>query len=112
MPIAFIHTLNIKYANFHFQVGKGILMVPYLREHVARYHGWMDDPVILQQTSSERLSFEEELENQVCLIKQFFIKKRDIFTHQLYNVFNISSLRLFLGFVARRFTEYAHVYMQ
>lgn len=41
-------------------VGKKVVLVPYRREHVPRYHEWMKDPVIQEQTASEPLSLEEE----------------------------------------------------
>ncbi|KAK4127553.1 hypothetical protein N657DRAFT_678144 [Parathielavia appendiculata] len=40
------------------------LLVPYERRHVLTYHAWMEDPAIQEATASERLSLEEEYENQ------------------------------------------------
>ncbi|KAK3308130.1 GNAT domain-containing protein [Chaetomium strumarium] len=40
------------------------LLVPYDAHHVLTYHGWMEDPVIQAATASERLTLEEEYENQ------------------------------------------------
>ncbi|KAL2263599.1 hypothetical protein VTK26DRAFT_6066 [Humicola hyalothermophila] len=40
------------------------LLVPYERRHVPTYHGWMEDPAIQEATASERLTLEEEYENQ------------------------------------------------
>ena len=45
--------------------GKTCLLVPYLRCHVLLYHEWMGSPELLELTASERLSLEEEYENQV-----------------------------------------------
>lgn len=45
--------------------GKRLLLVPYLEEHVPRYHRWMCDPELLDATCSEPLSLEEEYSNQV-----------------------------------------------
>ncbi|CAN8095171.1 unnamed protein product [Discula destructiva] len=41
-----------------------VLLVPYDRRHVSRYHEWMKDPVIQEATASEPLSLAEEYENQ------------------------------------------------
>ncbi|KAK6954739.1 hypothetical protein Daesc_004708 [Daldinia eschscholtzii] len=41
-----------------------ILLVPYDAHHVEQYHKWMEDPSIREATASERLSLEEEYENQ------------------------------------------------
>ncbi|KAK0720060.1 GNAT domain-containing protein [Lasiosphaeris hirsuta] len=40
------------------------LLVPYDHRHVLRYHAWMEDPSIQAATASERLTLEEEYENQ------------------------------------------------
>jgi RimJ/RimL family protein N-acetyltransferase len=44
--------------------GSRVLLVPYMRQHVATYHTWMSDPEILRLTASEPLSLDEELLNQ------------------------------------------------
>ncbi|KAI1643129.1 GNAT domain-containing protein [Daldinia loculata] len=41
-----------------------VLLVPYDAHHVQQYHRWMEDPSIREATASERLSLEEEYENQ------------------------------------------------
>ncbi|KAI1798773.1 GNAT domain-containing protein [Daldinia bambusicola] len=41
-----------------------VLLVPYDAHHVEKYHKWMEDPSIREATASERLSLEEEYENQ------------------------------------------------
>ncbi|KAI8959097.1 GNAT domain-containing protein [Daldinia sp. FL1419] len=41
-----------------------VLLVPYDAHHVKQYHRWMEDPSIREATASERLSLEEEYENQ------------------------------------------------
>ena len=41
-----------------------VLLVPYRREHVERYHDFMKDPYLLEMTGSEPLTFEEEIEMQ------------------------------------------------
>ncbi|AEO63355.1 uncharacterized protein THITE_2062722, partial [Thermothielavioides terrestris NRRL 8126] len=40
------------------------LLVPYDRHHVLTYHAWMEDPAIQEATASERLTLDEEYENQ------------------------------------------------
>ncbi|KAK4044758.1 GNAT domain-containing protein [Parachaetomium inaequale] len=40
------------------------LLVPYDRRHVLTYHAWMEDPAIQEATASERLTLDEEYENQ------------------------------------------------
>ncbi|KAI0169650.1 GNAT domain-containing protein [Hypoxylon sp. FL1284] len=42
-----------------------VLLVPYDRHHVPRYHEWMEDPAIREATASDRLTLEEEYENQM-----------------------------------------------
>ncbi|OAX83397.1 hypothetical protein ACJ72_02239 [Emergomyces africanus] len=37
-----------------------VLLVPYSKHHVPRYHEWMKDPELQQATASERLTLEEE----------------------------------------------------
>ncbi|KAK0727224.1 GNAT domain-containing protein [Lasiosphaeria miniovina] len=41
-----------------------VLLVPYDRRHVPTYHAWMEDPAIQEATASERLTLDEEYENQ------------------------------------------------
>lgn len=41
-----------------------LVLVPYLKPFVPRYHEWMCDPALLAATESEPLSLEEEYENQ------------------------------------------------
>ncbi|PWN38991.1 hypothetical protein IE81DRAFT_335759 [Ceraceosorus guamensis] len=41
-------------------VGDGVLLVPYRKEHVHKYHEWMQDEEMREQTASEALSLEEE----------------------------------------------------
>uniref|UniRef100_A0A0D3FEX9 N-acetyltransferase domain-containing protein n=2 Tax=Oryza TaxID=4527 RepID=A0A0D3FEX9_9ORYZ len=45
-----------------YAVGERAVLVPYLREHVPRYHGWMQDPALLEATASEPLSLDQEFE--------------------------------------------------
>lgn len=45
-------------------VGSRVVLVPYRKGHVERYHEWMNDAEIRQQTASEPLTIEEEYEMQ------------------------------------------------
>uniref|UniRef100_A0AAV1U8Q7 N-acetyltransferase domain-containing protein n=1 Tax=Peronospora matthiolae TaxID=2874970 RepID=A0AAV1U8Q7_9STRA len=44
--------------------GQRVTLVPYEKEHVAKYHNWMKDPWLQEMTASEPLSLEEEFEMQ------------------------------------------------
>jgi len=44
--------------------GERIVLVPYKKEHVPRYHDWMQSPELLEQTASERLTLDQEYEMQ------------------------------------------------
>lgn len=44
--------------------GEKIVLVPYRKEHVPRYHDWMQSPELLEQTASERLTLDQEYEMQ------------------------------------------------
>ncbi|XP_057792950.1 GCN5-related N-acetyltransferase 9 isoform X2 [Salvia miltiorrhiza] len=58
-------------------VGERVILVPYMKEHVPRYHVWMQDPAILQATASEPLTLDQEYEMQLSWVqdplKQTFI---------------------------------------
>ena len=41
-------------------VSDKVVLVPYQRHHVERYHSWMADPWLQEMTASEPLSIEEE----------------------------------------------------
>ncbi|KAK6918755.1 GNAT domain [Dillenia turbinata] len=45
--------------------GERVILVPYMKEHVPKYHEWMRDPALLQATGSEPLSLEEEYNMQL-----------------------------------------------
>ncbi|CAA3019646.1 N-acetyltransferase 9 isoform X1 [Olea europaea subsp. europaea] len=57
--------------------GEKVILVPYMREHVPKYHDWMQDPTILEATASEPLTLEQEYDMQVSWtqdsLKQTFI---------------------------------------
>jgi len=44
--------------------GEAAVLVPYRREHVEKYHGWMKDPFLQEMTASEPLTLEEEYSMQ------------------------------------------------
>ena len=44
-------------------IGGKVRLEPYKKEHVSRYHGWMQDDELLAQTASEKLTLDEEFEN-------------------------------------------------
>ncbi|XP_039115221.1 N-acetyltransferase 9-like protein isoform X2 [Dioscorea cayenensis subsp. rotundata] len=41
-------------------VGEKVILVPYMKEHVPRYHQWMQDPDLLAATASDPLTLDEE----------------------------------------------------
>lgn len=45
-------------------VGEKVVLVPYTKLFVDKYHEWMQDPVILEMTASDELTIEEEFEMQ------------------------------------------------
>ncbi|VDO41573.1 unnamed protein product [Haemonchus placei] len=45
-------------------LGSKIVLVPYEKEHVPKYHKWMEDEELRRLTGSERLSLGEEFEMQ------------------------------------------------
>lgn len=40
--------------------GTRVILVPYRKEHVQKYHEWMESLELRQATASERLSLDEE----------------------------------------------------
>lgn len=46
-------------------VGEKVILVPYMKEHVSKYHLWMQDPDLLTATGSEPLTLEEEYQMQL-----------------------------------------------
>ena len=48
----------------HVQIGRQLILVPYRKKYVARYHAWMQDSFLQEMTASESLSLEEEYEMQ------------------------------------------------
>ncbi|EXC34918.1 N-acetyltransferase 9-like protein [Morus notabilis] len=45
--------------------GEKVILVPYMAEHVPKYHEWMRDPALLQATGSEPLTLDEEYQMQL-----------------------------------------------
>ncbi|KAJ2154023.1 N-acetyltransferase 9, partial [Coemansia sp. RSA 637] len=41
-------------------IGKQVILVPYEKEHVPKYHEWMKSPFLQEMTGSEPLSLDEE----------------------------------------------------
>ncbi|KAJ4977005.1 hypothetical protein NE237_002111 [Protea cynaroides] len=48
--------------------GKKVTLVPYMREHVPKYHEWMQDPALLQATGSEPLTLDQEYDMHLSWI--------------------------------------------
>ncbi|KAK2998641.1 hypothetical protein RJ639_023716, partial [Escallonia herrerae] len=57
--------------------GGKVILVPYMKEHVPKYHQWMQDPVLLAATGSEPLTLDQEYQMQLSWtqdpFKQTFI---------------------------------------
>lgn len=45
--------------------GGRVILVPYMKEHVPKYHEWMQDPALLQATGSEPLTLDQEYQMQL-----------------------------------------------
>lgn len=45
-------------------VGSKVLLVPYRRDHVGKYHEWMKSQELLELTGSEPLELQEEYDMQ------------------------------------------------
>lgn len=65
-------------------VGERVILVPYMKEHVPKYHAWMQDPGILQATASEPLTLDQEYEMQLSwsqdiLKHTFIVLDKDLF---------------------------------
>ncbi|KAJ8931188.1 hypothetical protein NQ314_015939 [Rhamnusium bicolor] len=55
-------------------IGKNVILVPYKKEHVLKYHEWMKSKELQLLTASEPLSLEEEYTMQKsCLLECTFI---------------------------------------
>ncbi|KAL0307322.1 UNVERIFIED_CONTAM: N-acetyltransferase 9-like protein [Sesamum radiatum] len=52
--------------------GEKVILVPYMKEHVPKYHVWMQDASILQATASEPLTLDQEYEMQLSWIQDPF----------------------------------------
>ncbi|CAI4231350.1 unnamed protein product [Auanema sp. JU1783] len=49
--------------------GRGLTLIPYCKEHVPKYHNWMEDEEIQKTTATEPQTLEEEYENQSMWLK-------------------------------------------
>ncbi|RCN43839.1 acetyltransferase, GNAT family [Ancylostoma caninum] len=45
-------------------IGKNVILVPYEKDHVPKYHNWMEDEELRRLTGSERLSLDDEYKMQ------------------------------------------------
>ncbi|KNA20241.1 hypothetical protein SOVF_054120 [Spinacia oleracea] len=45
--------------------GEKVILVPYMKEHVPKYHQWMQDPALLFATGSEPLTLDQEYDMQL-----------------------------------------------
>uniref|UniRef100_A0A8R1Y4P7 N-acetyltransferase domain-containing protein n=1 Tax=Onchocerca volvulus TaxID=6282 RepID=A0A8R1Y4P7_ONCVO len=45
-------------------IGRKVILVPYRKHHVVKYHTWMENEELRRLTASERLSLEDEYEMQ------------------------------------------------
>lgn len=51
--------------------GNHVILIPYRKEHVPKYHKWMESSELREATASERLTLEEEARN-FKIFKIFF----------------------------------------
>ncbi|CAD5114412.1 DgyrCDS3544 [Dimorphilus gyrociliatus] len=64
--------------------GLKVVLIPYNKDHVPKYHNWMEDEELREQTASERLTLEEEYQMQESWRNDadkctFIILDKDIF---------------------------------
>ncbi|KAJ4730170.1 N-acetyltransferase 9-like protein [Melia azedarach] len=63
--------------------GEKVILVPYMKEHVPKYHQWMQNPFLLQTTASEPLTLEQEYQMHLSwcqdpLKKTFIVLDKDM----------------------------------
>ncbi|XP_015881030.3 GCN5-related N-acetyltransferase 9 isoform X4 [Ziziphus jujuba] len=58
--------------------GERVVLVPYMKEHVPKYHEWMQDPALLQATGSEPLSLDQEYQMQLSWNQDPFTMVGDV----------------------------------
>ncbi|KZV31346.1 hypothetical protein F511_05450 [Dorcoceras hygrometricum] len=88
-------------------VGERVILVPYMKEHVPKYHEWMQDPGILQATASEPLTLHQEYEMQLSWTQDtskhtFIVLDKDLmvgdFNHgQPYTQAMVGDVNIFLN---------------
>ncbi|KAF2070441.1 hypothetical protein CYY_008236 [Polysphondylium violaceum] len=91
-------------------VGEKIILVPYKKLHVEKYYRWMGDESILEQTASERLTLEEEYENQQSWYEDehkitFIILDKDLLPNREWKS-NLDDEKSMVGDVNIFFNEY------
>lgn len=55
---------NMKLNENTLVIGERIILIPYKKIHVSKYHSWMQSEDMLRLTASERLTLEKEYEMQ------------------------------------------------
>lgn len=71
-------------------LGEKVILVPYRKYHVLKYHDWMSKPDIQELTASEPLTLEEEYEMQAKWQNDsdkltFILLRRDLFEQSTQN---------------------------
>ncbi|KAH7533454.1 hypothetical protein FEM48_Zijuj04G0132200 [Ziziphus jujuba var. spinosa] len=67
--------------------GERVILVPYMKEHVPKYHEWMQDPALLQATGSEPLSLDQEYQMQLSWNQDPFSSVLSLFVCFIHSLF-------------------------